>query len=123
MMETAFTIYCGFMLLVLGIVASVLLTILIDVIFDVDLNVFWAFDLTHFIVVFSVMLAFLLLRFKLQKRNECVFYYFEFTDFEADIIRKMGFDFECDSDEYTVQNVFGAKWERIDTTTTVFRRK
>ena len=123
MMETAFTICCGFMFLVVGIVAAILLTILIDVIFGVDLNVFWALDLTHFIIVFSVMLAFLMLRFKLQKRNECVFYYFEFTDFEADIIRKMGFDFECDSDVYTVQNIFGAKWERIDTTTTVFRRK
>lgn len=123
MMETAFTICCGFMLFILGLVATILITILIDVILDVDLPVFWALDVIHFIVVFPVMLAFLTLRFKLQKRNECVFYYFEFSDIEADIIRKMGYDFECDDDEYTVQNVFGAKWERIDTTTTVFRRK
>lgn len=121
-MELAFTICCGFMLFIVGLVATILLTIFIDIIFDLDLNVFWVLDAIHFIVIFPVMLAFLTLRFKLQKRKECVFYYFEFSDIEANIIRKMGYDFECDDEEYTVQNVFGAKWERIDTTTTVFRR-
>ena len=122
-MELAFTVCCGFMLFIVGLVATILLTIFIDIIFDLDLNVFWVLDAVHFIAVFPVMLAFLALRFKLQKRKECVFYFFEFSDIEANIIRKMGYDFECDDEEYSVQNVFGAKWERIDTTTTVFRRK
>lgn len=122
-MELAFTVCCGFMLFIVGIVATILLTIFIDIIFDLDLHTFWVLDAVHFIVVFPVMLAFLMLRFKLQKRKECVFYFFEFSDIEANIIRKMGYDFECDDEEYSVQNVFGAKWERIDTTTTVFRRK
>ena len=122
-MELAFTVCCGFMLFIVGLVATILLTIFIDIIFDLDLNVFWILDAVHFIVVFPVMLAFLTLRFKLQKRKECVFYFFEFSDIEANIIRKMGYDFECDDEEYSVQKVFGAKWERIDTTTTVFRRK
>ena len=122
-METAFTICCGFMIFALAIVVLLLLTILIDVILDVDLPIFWPLDTIHFIVVFPVMLAFLTLRFKLQKRDECIFFFFEFSDWEANIVRKMGYDFECDDEEYSVQNVFGAKWERIDTTTTVFRRK
>ena len=122
-MELAFTVCCGFMLFIVGIVATILLTIFIDIIFDLDLHTFWVLDAIHFIAVFPVMLAFLTLRFKLQKRKECVFYFFEFSDIEANIIRKMGYDFECDDEEYSVQNVFGAKWERIDTTTTVFRRK
>ena len=122
-MELAFTVCCGFMLFMLGIVATILLTIFIDIVFDLDLHTFWVLDAVHFIVVFPIMLAFLTLRFKLQKRKECVFYFFEFSDIEANIIRKMGYDFECDDEEYSVQNVFGAKWERIDTTTTVFRRK
>lgn len=122
-MELAFTVCCGFMLFIVGIVATILLTIFIDIIFDLDLHTFWVLDAIHFIAVFPVMLAFLTLRFRLQKRKECVFYFFEFSDIEANIIRKMGYDFECDDEEYSVQNVFGAKWERIDTTTTVFRRK
>ena len=122
-MELAFTVCCGFMLFIVGIVATILLTIFIDIIFDLDLHTFWVLDAIHFIAVFPVMLAFLTLRFKLQKRKECVFYFFEFSDIEANIVRKMGYDFECDDEEYSVQNVFGAKWERIDTTTTVFRRK
>jgi hypothetical protein len=122
-MELAFTVCCGFMLFIVGLVATILLTIFIDIVFDLDLHTFWVLDAVHFIVVFPVMLAFLTLRFKLQKRKECVFYFFEFSDIEANIIRKMGYDFECDDEEYSVQNVFGAKWERIDTTTTVFRRK
>lgn len=122
-MELAFTVCCGFMLFIVGIVATILLTIFIDIVFDLDLHTFWVLDAIHFIVVFPVMLAFLTLRFKLQKRKECVFYFFEFSDIEANIVRKMGYDFECDDEEYSVQNVFGAKWERIDTTTTVFRRK
>lgn len=122
-MELAFTVCCGFMLFIVGIVATILLTIFIDIVFDLDLHTFWVLDAIHFIAVFPVMLAFLMLRFKLQKRKECVFYFFEFSDIEANIVRKMGYDFECFDVEYTVQNVFGAKWERIDTTTTVFRRK
>ena len=122
-MELAFTVCCGFMLFIVGIVATILLTIFIDIIFDLDLHTFWVLDAVHFIVVFPIMLAFLTLRFKLQKRKECVFYFFKFSDIEANIVRKMGYDFECDDEEYSVQNVFGAKWERIDTTTTVFRRK
>ena len=122
-MELAFTVCCGFMLFIVGIVATILLTIFIDIIFDLDLHTFWVLDAIHFIAVFPVMLAFLTLRFRLQKRKECVFYFFEFSDIEANIVRKMGYDFECDDEEYSVQNVFGAKWERIDTTTTVFRRK
>ena len=122
-MELAFTVCCGFMLFIVGIVATILLTIFIDIVFDLDLHTFWVLDAIHFIAVFPVMLAFLTLRFKLQKRKECVFFFFEFSDIEANIIRKMGYDFECDDEEYSVQNVFGAKWERIDTTTTVFRRK
>lgn len=122
-MELAFTVCCGFMLFIVGIVATILLTIFIDIVFDLDLHTFWVLDAIHFIAVFPVMLAFLMLRFKLQKRKECVFYFFEFSDIEANIVRKMGYDFECFDAEYTVQNVFGAKWERIDTITTVFRRK
>lgn len=122
-METIFTICCVFMLFIVGLVATILFTVLIDIIFDLDLHTFWVLDAVHFIIIFPIMLAFLMLRFKMQKRKECIFYFFEFSDIEANIVRKMGYDFECDDEEYSVQNVFGAKWERIDTTTTVFRRK
>jgi len=122
-METAFMICCGALGFVVLLIGLIFLTMLVEIIFDVDIPTFWPLDTAHFVLVFPVMLMFMCLRFKMQHRNEMIFYFFEFSDIEANIVRKMGYDFECDDEEYSVQNVFGAKWERIDTTTTVFRRK
>ena len=79
--------------------------------------------LYHLVFVFPVMCVFLLIRFEIQRRDKMEFLVFSFTSWEEHIVRWLGFDFDEEFDEVTYQNMFGAKWEGADCTTTVYRRK
>ena len=92
---------------------------LIDIIFDIDIDLFIHLELLHTLTVFPIMLGFIYLRFKIQKRDEMDFHFFEFNEYEEKLIRKMGYRFEEDIDFYEVQNIFGAKRDRVSCTTTV----
>lgn len=92
---------------------------LIDIIFDIDIDLFIHLELLHTLTVFPIMLGFIYLRFKIQKRDEMNFYFFEFNEYEEKLIRKIGYRFEEDIDFYEVQNIFGAKRDRVSCTTTV----
>ena len=92
---------------------------LIDIIFDIDIDFFIHLELLHTLTVFPIMLGFIYLRFKIQKRDEMDFHFFEFNEYEEKLIRKMGYRFEEDIDFYEVQNIFGAKRDRVSCTTTV----
>ena len=94
----------------------------IDIIFDIDIDLFIHLELLHTLTVFPIMLAFMYLRFNIQKRDETDFYFFEFNEYEEKLIRKMGYRFEEDIDFYEVQNVFGAKRDRVSCTTTVYKK-
>lgn len=93
---------------------------LIDIIFDIDIDLFIHLELLHTLTVFPIMLGFIYLRFKIQKRDEMDFHFFEFNEYEEKLIRKMGYRFEEDIDFYEVQNIFGAKRDRVSCTTTVY---
>ena len=95
----------------------------IDIIFDIDIDLFIHLELLHTLTVFPIMLGFIYLRFKIQKRDEMDFYFFEFNEYEEKLIRKMGYRFEEDIDFYEVQNVFGAKRDRVSCTTTVHNKR
>lgn len=94
----------------------------IDIIFDIDIDLFIHLELLHTLTVFPIMLGFIYLRFKIQKRDEMDFYFFEFNEYEEKLIRKMGYRFEEDIDFYEVQNIFGAKRDRVSCTTTVYKK-
>lgn len=94
---------------------------LIDIIFDIDIDLFIHLELLHTLTVFPIMLGFIYLRFKIQKRDEMDFHFFEFNEYEEKLIRKMGYRFEEDIDFYEVQNVFGAKRDSVSCTTTVYK--
>ena len=94
----------------------------IDIIFDIDIDLFIHLELLHTLTVFPIMLGFIYLRFKIQKRDEIVFYFFEFNEYEEKLIKKMGYRFEEDIDFYEVQNIFGAKRDRVSCTTTVYKK-
>lgn len=94
---------------------------LIDIIFDIDIDLFIHLELLHTLTVFPIMLGFIYLRFKIQKRDEMDFHFFEFNEYEEKLIRKMGYRFEEDIDFYEVQNIFGAKRDRVSCTTTVYK--
>ena len=96
---------------------------LIDIIFDVDIDFFIHLELLHTLTVFPIMLGFIFLRFNIQKRDEMNFYFFEFNEYEEKLIKKMGYRFEEDIDFYEVQNVFGAKRDRVSCTTTVYNNR
>ena len=96
---------------------------LIDIIFDIDIDFFIHLELLHTLTVFPIMLGFIYLRFKIQKRDEMDFYFFEFNEYEEKLIKKMGYRFEEDIDFYEVQNVFGAKRDRVSRTTTVYNKR
>lgn len=51
------------------------------------------------------------------------FHFFEFNEYEEKLIRKMGYRFEEDIDFYEVQNIFGAKRDRVARTTTVYNKR
>lgn len=95
---------------------------LIDIIFDIDIDLFIHLELLHTLTVFPIMLAFMYLRFNIQKRDEMDFYFFEFNEYEEKLIKKMGYRFEEDIDFYEVQNMFGAKRNRVSCTTTVYKK-
>ena len=95
----------------------------IDIIFDIDIDLFIHLELLHTLTVFPIMLGFMYLRFKIQKRDEMNFYFFEFNEYEEKLIRKIGYRFEEDIDFYEVQNVFGAKRDRVSCTTTVYNNR
>ena len=95
----------------------------IDIVFDVDIDLFIHLELLHTLTVFPIMLGFLYLRFNIQKRDEMDFYFFEFNEYEEKLIKKMGYRFEEDIDFYEVQNVFGAKRDRVSCTTTVYNNR
>lgn len=94
---------------------------LIDIIFDIDIDLFIHLELLHTLTVFPIMLGFIYLRFKIQKRDEMDFHFFEFNEYEEKLIRKMGYRFEEDIDFYEEQNIFGAKRDRVSCTTTVYK--
>ena len=94
----------------------------IDIIFDIDIDLFIHLELLHTLTVFPIMLAFMYLRFNVQKRDETDFYFFEFNEYEEKLIKKMGYRFEEDIDFYEVQNIFGAKRDRVSCTTTVYKK-
>ena len=95
----------------------------IDIIFDIDIDLFIHLELLHTLTVFPIMLGFIYLRFKIQKRDEIDFYFFEFNEYEEKLIRKMGYRFEEDIDFYEVQNIFGIKRDRVSCTTTVHNKR
>lgn len=95
----------------------------IDIVFDVDIDLFIHLELLHTLTVFPIMLGFLYLRFNIQKRDEMDFYFFEFNEYEEKLIKKMGYRFEEDIDFYEVQNIFGAKRDRVSCTTTVYNNR
>ena len=95
----------------------------IDIIFDIDIDLFIHLELLHTLTVFPIMLCFIYLRFKIQKRDEMDFYFFEFNEYEEKLIRKMGYRFEEDIDFHEVQNIFGTKRDRISCTTTVYNKR
>lgn len=96
---------------------------LIDIIFDIDIDLFIHLELLHTMIIFPIMLGFIYLRFNIQKRDEMNFYFFEFNEYEEKLIKKMGYRFEEDIDFYEVQNVFGAKRDRVSCTTTVYNNR
>lgn len=95
----------------------------IDIVFDVDIDLFIHLELLHTLTVFPIMLGFLYLRFNIQKRDEMDFYFFEFNEYEEKLIKKMGYRFEEDIDFYEVQNIFGAKRDRVSSTITVYNKR
>ena len=95
----------------------------IDIIFDIDIDLFIHLELLHTLTVFPIMLGFIYLRFNVQKRDEIDFHFFEFNEYEEKLIRKMGYRFEEDIDFYEVQNIFGAKRDRVSCTTTVHNKR
>ena len=95
---------------------------LIDIIFDVDIDFFIHLELLHTLIIFPIMLGFIYLRFNIQKRDEIDFHFFEFNECEEKLIKKMGYRFEEDIDFYEVQNVFGAKRDRVSCTTIVYNK-
>lgn len=94
----------------------------IDIIFDIDIDLFIHLELLHTLTVFPIMLGFIYLRFNIQKRDETDFCFFEFNEYEEKLIKKMGYRFEEDIDFYEEQNIFGAKRDRISCTTTVYKK-
>lgn len=96
---------------------------LIDIIFDIDIDFFIHLELLHTLIIFPIMLGFIYLRFNIQKRDEMDFYFFEFNEYEEKLIKKMGYRFEEDIDFYEVQNIFGAKRDRVSSTTTVYNNR
>ena len=94
----------------------------IDIIFDIDIDLFIHLELLHTLTVFPIMLGFIYLRFNIQKRDETDFCFFEFNEYEEKLIKKMGYRFEEDIDFYEVQNIFGAKRDRVSSTTTVYKK-
>lgn len=94
----------------------------IDIIFDIDIDLFIHLELLHTLTVFPIMLGFIYLRFNIQKRDEMNFHFFEFNEYEEKLIRKMGYRFEEDIDFYEIQNIFGAKRDRVSCTTTVYKK-
>ena len=95
----------------------------IDIIFDIDIDLFIHLELLHTLTVFPIMLGFIYLRFNIQKRDEMDFYFFEFNEYEEKLIKKMGYRFEEDIDFYEEQNIFGAKLDRVSSTTTVYNKR
>ena len=95
----------------------------IDIIFDIDIDLFIHLELLHTLTVFPIMLGFIYLRFNIQKRDEIDFYFFDFNEYEEKLIRKMGYRFEEDIDFYEVQNIFGIKRDRVSCTTTVHNKR
>ena len=95
----------------------------IDIIFDIDIDLFIHLELLHTLTVFPIMLGFIYLRFKIQKRDEIDFYFFEFNEYEEKLIKKMGYRFEEDIDFYEEQNIFGAKRDRVSSSTTVYNKR
>ena len=114
---------CLVLLLILILVGSSFLIMLAHIITDA-FSIEHLFDpcrVYHFIFIFPIMLLFLLIRFGIQRRNQMEFYFFGFTNWEAKIIRSMGYTFKEDYITVEYQNAFGARWEGADCTTTVFR--
>ena len=95
----------------------------IDIIFDIDIDLFIHLELLHTLTVFPIMLGFIYLRFNIQKRDEIDFHFFEFNEYEEKLIRKMGYRFEEDIEFYGVQNIFGIKRDRVSCTTTVHNKR
>ena len=95
----------------------------IDIILDIGIDLFIHLELLHTLTVFPIMLGFIYLRFNIQKRDEIDFHFFEFNEYEEKLIRKMGYRFEEDIDFYEVQNIFGAKRDRVSCTTTVHNKR
>ena len=96
---------------------------IIDIIFDIDIDFFIHLELLHTLIIFPIMLGFIYLRFHIQKRDEMDFYFFEFNEYEEKLIKKMGYRFEEDIDFYEVQNIFGAKRDRVSSITTVYNKR
>ena len=103
------------------IIPSIVL-IIIDIILDNGIDPFIHLDFLHTLIVFPIMLGFIHLRFDIQKRNKMDFFFFAFNDYEAKVIKNMGYRFEEDIDFYEEQNVFGAKRESVSCITTVYNR-
>ena len=108
------------LLILIGSSVLIMLALIITDAFSPE-HVFDPMRVYHFIFIFPIMLLFLLIRFGIQRRDQMEFYFFSFTNWEAAIVRSMGYTFKEDYITVEYQNVFGARWEGADCTTTVFR--
>lgn len=116
-------VMCLFLLLLVIWMVSTLLIILANIItdaFSVD-HMFDPARVYHFVFIFPIMLLFIGIRFGIQRRDYMEFLCFSFTNWEAVLVRKMGYTFKEDYTAVEYQNAFGARWEGADCTTTVFR--
>ncbi len=114
------SLVCLLLIILIGSSVLIALALIITDSFSPE-HVFDPCRVYHFIFIFPVMLLFLLIRFGIQRRDQMEFYCFEFTNWEAAIVRSMGYTFKEDYTTVEYQNAFGARWEGADCTTTVFR--
>lgn len=114
-----------FGMLFIFILLCIIVVTIIDIVLDLGINPFVQLDdIAHFCLVFPVMLFFIFLRFKIQRRDKMTFYFFEFNDkFEIPIVNKLGFKTYTDYYDVEYQNMFGAKWTGCDVTTYVVRNQ
>ena len=85
-------------------VGGSLLNVIFDINLDADLGGKIGHNILHFVYIFPIMLCFIFLRFKIQRRNYMSFHYWQFTKIEYKIIEKIGYyireiehEYECET--------------------------
>lgn len=97
--------------IILWLIFKILFSI-INVIFDVNLDEDFGKNIIHiplhFIFVFPLMLSFIFLRFKIQRRTQMNFNYWRFTNIEHNLLNKFGYSIYENTYEYEYeQQPFG----------------